>query len=93
MLNSDEHATYLQRKGQDPALFRPDICHQALLAILDSPLNKAGKVKVLVSIYRKILELLRLHAAEARMLILVWASWLVVLGHGATDWSVRAVKA
>ena len=46
LLNSDEHANYLQRKGQDPALFRPDICHQALLAILDSPLNKAGKVKV-----------------------------------------------
>lgn len=46
LLNSDEHAQYLQRKGEDPALFRPDISHQALLAILDSPLNKAGKVKV-----------------------------------------------
>jgi rRNA small subunit pseudouridine methyltransferase Nep1 len=48
LLNSDEHANYLQRKGEDPALFRPDICHQALLAILDSPLNKSGKVKVCV---------------------------------------------
>ena len=46
LLNSDEHANYLQRKSLDPGEFRPDICHQALLAILDSPLNKAGKVKV-----------------------------------------------
>lgn len=45
LLNSDDHKTYLakhERKIQD---YRPDICHQALLAILDSPLCKAGKVK------------------------------------------------
>eukprot|EP00892_Ulva_mutabilis_P007826 jgi/Ulvmu1/5415/UM022_0210.1 len=46
LLNSDEHASYLQRKGLDPAVHRPDVCHQALLSILDSPLNKAGVVKV-----------------------------------------------
>lgn len=45
LLNSDEHANYLQRKQLDPSLYRPDICHQALLSILDSPLNKAGVVK------------------------------------------------
>lgn len=28
LLNSDEHAMYLQRKGEDPALYRPDICQQ-----------------------------------------------------------------
>ena len=49
LLNSDEHANFLQRKGEDPANFRPDICHQALLAILDSPLNKAGKIRVSAS--------------------------------------------
>ncbi|MEW5319534.1 MAG: hypothetical protein WDW38_010679 [Sanguina aurantia] len=45
LLNSDDHATYLKKHKKDPSLFRPDICHQALLAILDSPLNKAGKLK------------------------------------------------
>lgn len=45
LLNSDDHATYLRKHKKDPALYRPDICHQALLMILDSPLNKAGKIK------------------------------------------------
>ncbi|KAI3428649.1 hypothetical protein D9Q98_007472 [Chlorella vulgaris] len=47
LLNCDDHANFLRRHNKDPALFRPDICHQALLAILDSPLNKAGKLKAL----------------------------------------------
>lgn len=46
LLNCDDHATYLAKHKKDAALYRPDICHQALLMILDSPLNKAGKVKV-----------------------------------------------
>lgn len=45
LLNCDDHAGYLRRHGKDPAHYRPDICHQALLTILDSPLNKAGKLK------------------------------------------------
>lgn len=45
LLNCDDHATYIMKHKKDPALFRPDICHQALLTILDSPLNKAGKLK------------------------------------------------
>lgn len=47
LLNCDDHANFLRRHGKDPALHRPDICHQALLTILDSPLNKAGKLKAL----------------------------------------------
>ncbi|KAI7836671.1 hypothetical protein COHA_009447 [Chlorella ohadii] len=47
LLNCDDHANFLRRHGKDPALYRPDICHQALLAILDSPLNKAGRLKAL----------------------------------------------
>jgi hypothetical protein len=46
LLNCDDHATYLLKHKRDPALYRPDITHQALLTILDSPLNKAGKLKV-----------------------------------------------
>jgi len=45
LLNCDDHANFLRRHGKDIAQYRPDICHQALLAILDSPLNKAGKIK------------------------------------------------
>ncbi|CAI5951162.1 unnamed protein product [Closterium sp. NIES-64] len=47
LLNCDDHASFLRKHGKDPALYRPDICHQALLAILDSPLNKAGRLKAL----------------------------------------------
>jgi rRNA pseudouridine-1189 N-methylase Emg1 (Nep1/Mra1 family) len=46
LLNCDDHATYLKKHKKDPAFYRPDIAHQALLMILDSPLNKAGKLKV-----------------------------------------------
>ncbi|KAI4319633.1 hypothetical protein MLD38_033211 [Melastoma candidum] len=45
ILNSDDHANFLKKNGRNPADYRPDIVHQALLAILDSPLNKAGKVR------------------------------------------------
>lgn len=46
LLNCDDHASFLRRHDKDPALYRPDICHQALLAILDSPLAKFGRLKV-----------------------------------------------
>ncbi|CAJ2668480.1 ribosomal RNA small subunit methyltransferase NEP1-like protein [Trifolium pratense] len=46
LLNSDEHANFLRRQNKNPNHYRPDICHQALLSILDSPLNKAGRLKV-----------------------------------------------
>jgi len=42
LLNCDDHASFLKKHKRDPAVYRPDIAHQALLAILDSPLNKAG---------------------------------------------------
>lgn len=45
LLNADDHKQYLLRHGKDPSHYRPDIAHQALLAILDSPLNKASRIK------------------------------------------------
>lgn len=45
LLNCDDHQNFLMKHNKDPAMYRPDICHQALLAILDSPLNKAGRLK------------------------------------------------
>jgi rRNA small subunit pseudouridine methyltransferase Nep1 len=47
ILNCDDHAHFIRRHGKQPGDHRPDICHQALLAILDSPLNKAGMVKAI----------------------------------------------
>ena len=38
LLNCDDHKTFLTKNKKDPADYRPDICHQALLTILDSPL-------------------------------------------------------
>ncbi|XP_062218863.1 uncharacterized protein LOC133918808 [Phragmites australis] len=45
ILNSDDHANYLRKQERNPADYRPDIIHQALLAIFDSPLTKAGRLQ------------------------------------------------
>ncbi|KAF5774626.1 putative tRNA (pseudouridine(54)-N(1))-methyltransferase [Helianthus annuus] len=47
LLNSEDHANFLKKNNRNPAEYRPDISHQAILNILDSPLNKAGKLKAL----------------------------------------------
>ncbi|KAI8071352.1 Alpha/beta knot methyltransferase [Gongronella butleri] len=48
LLNCDEHQSVLKRLGRDIADARPDIVHQCLLALLDSPLNKAGHMEVYI---------------------------------------------
>ena len=48
LLNCDDHQGLHRKAGRDPASSRPDILHQLLLAALDSPLNKAGHLRVLV---------------------------------------------
>lgn len=55
LLNSDEHTRILQRAGADPADYRPDITHQTLLALLDSPLNKAGRLQVYIHTTKNVL--------------------------------------
>lgn len=50
LLNGDDHAQYIKNKlHKDPADFRPDITHQSLLTLMDSPLNKAGKLEVYIT--------------------------------------------
>ena len=34
LLNCDDHAGFLRRHSKDPALYRPDICHQARSGLL-----------------------------------------------------------
>lgn len=48
LLNCDDHIGLMRKHNKDPQDYRPDIIHQELMAVLDSPLNKAGKVKVYV---------------------------------------------
>ena len=38
LLNCDDHKTFLVKHHKNPSDYRPDICHQSLLTILDSPL-------------------------------------------------------
>ncbi|KAJ4770394.1 Ribosomal RNA small subunit methyltransferase NEP1 [Rhynchospora pubera] len=45
ILNSDDHSNYLRKQNRNPADYRPDIIHQALLAIFDSPVTKAGRLQ------------------------------------------------
>jgi len=55
LLNSDDHQRVMRRKGRDFSLARPDIAHQALLNLFDSPLNKAGLLRVYVHTARNVL--------------------------------------
>lgn len=48
LLNSDDHVSFLSKKKRDPSQARPDIAHQCLMTLMDSPLNKAGLLKVYV---------------------------------------------
>ena len=56
LLNCDDHRDLCKKKlKKNPNDFRPDILHQELLALLDSPLNKAGMLKVYIHTTRKVL--------------------------------------
>ncbi|CAE8611154.1 unnamed protein product [Polarella glacialis] len=46
LLNSDDHKGICAKTGRNLADVRPDITHQCLMALLDSPLNKAGKLLI-----------------------------------------------
>jgi len=48
LLNCDEHSDMMKKRKRDPSEARPDIVHQCLLTLLDSPLNKAGLLQVYI---------------------------------------------
>lgn len=48
LLNCDDHQKTIKRLGKKLEDYRPDVTHQCLLALLDSPLNKAGKLQVII---------------------------------------------
>lgn len=56
LLNSDDHKNILAKSGKDISSYRPDITHQCLMMLLDSPLNKAGKLLVYVHTMNNVIE-------------------------------------
>lgn len=55
LLNCDKHKSIMRKNKKDPATARPDIAHQCLLMLLDSPLNKAGLLQVYIHTERNVL--------------------------------------
>ncbi|KAJ3440456.1 nep1/mra1 [Anaeramoeba flamelloides] len=55
LLNFDSHKKILAKKGEDISKARPDIVHLSLLALLDSPLNKSGKLRIYIHTQKNIL--------------------------------------
>lgn len=66
LLNSDDHQNVLRKHSKEISEYRPDITHQVscllcdlkpqcLLALLDSPLNKAGKLQVYIRTQNNVL--------------------------------------
>ncbi|WBW74628.1 rRNA (pseudouridine) methyltransferase Mra1 [Schizosaccharomyces osmophilus] len=55
LLNCDDHQGILKKLNRNIAQARPDITHQCLLTLLDSPLNKAGRLQVYIHTAKKVL--------------------------------------
>uniref|UniRef100_A0A2K6VE74 18S rRNA (pseudouridine-N1)-methyltransferase n=1 Tax=Onchocerca volvulus TaxID=6282 RepID=A0A2K6VE74_ONCVO len=55
ILSSDRHANFIRNQKRDPADFRPDILHQCLLMLLDSPLNRADLLQIYIHTVNNIL--------------------------------------
>lgn len=45
----------MRRNNKDPASVRPDITHQSLLMLFDSPLNRAGLLQVYIHTNKNVL--------------------------------------
>ncbi|QSL64422.1 hypothetical protein MERGE_001723 [Pneumocystis wakefieldiae] len=62
LLNCDDHQGILKKMNRDIS----DICHQCLLTLLDSPLNKAGLLQVYIHTTKNVLiELLHKHSIRS----------------------------
>jgi len=55
LLNCDQHMGQIRKYKKDPAFCRPDITHQCLLMLFDSPLNRAGLLQVYLHTDRNVL--------------------------------------
>lgn len=55
LLNCDDHINIMRRNNKDPGACRPDITHQSLLMLFDSPLNRAGLLQVYIHTHKNVL--------------------------------------
>jgi len=55
LLNCDDHVSLLKKRKRDSNDARPDITHQCLLTLLDSPLNKAGLLQIYIRTINNVL--------------------------------------
>jgi len=55
LLNVDEHTGILRKHNRDFSTARPDITHQCLLMLLDSPLNRSGLLQVYIRTAKNVL--------------------------------------
>lgn len=55
LLNCDDHVSILKKNNRDPGSCRPDIAHQCLLMLMDSPLNRAGLLQVYIHTEKNVL--------------------------------------
>jgi len=55
LLNCDDHTGFLKKHNREAASARPDITHQCLLMLLDSPLNRAGLLQVYIHTEKNVL--------------------------------------
>lgn len=55
LLNSEDHGHILKKTKREANDARPDILHQCLLTLLDSPLNKAGHLKIYIRSAKNVL--------------------------------------
>ena len=52
LLNCDDHSKVILKMKRNPEDFRPDLAHQTILALLDSPLNKNSKLQLILRTQR-----------------------------------------
>ena len=55
LLNCDDHLAIHKKLDKDPVDSRPDVAHQMLLMLQDSPLNKAGLLQVFLRTHAGVL--------------------------------------
>ncbi|KAL7678373.1 hypothetical protein ACOME3_004601 [Neoechinorhynchus agilis] len=54
LLNCDQHVSELKKHNRKITQCRPDIAHQSLMMLLDSPLNRAGRLRLFIRTDRNV---------------------------------------
>ena len=55
LLNCEDHEKFITKMKRNVEDYRPDITHQCLLALMDTPLNKAGRLEVFIKTKKNVL--------------------------------------